>query len=343
MAVGSYLAQAHKAPKLQLAVGLSLGLSVLFMTTGVDKYWVFFMCWIGGFGVVQSTIYMLCVYQGWLWFEGNRPGLYTGIIIAGSGIGPLIFNPLTTGLINPDVIDSVDGKFPEEVDARFTYMLTVLFICFAVIALIGILGVFQGPMSKLATTEEEDFSMLEMMRTRQFITLWLMSTLSFFLGVFTLNSYKAFGIENGLSEGFLTALGSIGSIFNTGRFVWSALLDRFSYKTVYGSLLVIQTVCGIGIVFFGKIAYLYAPLVCVIILCEGGHMTLIPNIFRVIFGKKAPKVFAVGFSYSGVCALSLFILQGAFLTKDTYNLFFIVFSATSGLAFLILMTCFTDK
>ena len=132
-------------PKLQLAVGLCVGLSVLFITTGVDKYWVFFVCWVLGFGIIQSTIYMLCVYQGWLWFEGNRPGLYTGIIIAGSGIGPLIFNPLTTGIVNPEMVDSVDGKFPAEVDARFPYMLTVLFICFAILGVIGILGVFQGP------------------------------------------------------------------------------------------------------------------------------------------------------------------------------------------------------
>ena len=89
------------------------------------------------------------------------------------------------------------------------------------------------------TVAEEEFSLWEMVKTRQFITLWLMSTLSFFLGVFTINSYKAYGIENGLGEGFLTALGSIGSIFNTGRFIWSALLDRYSYRTVYGSLLVI--------------------------------------------------------------------------------------------------------
>jgi hypothetical protein len=78
-----------------------------------------------------------------------------------------------------------------------------------------------------------------MIKARQFTSIWLMSTLSFFLGTFVAGSYKAYGIQLGFEEGELTLVGSLGALFNALRFVWSGLLDTFSYKKVYGSLLLL--------------------------------------------------------------------------------------------------------
>lgn len=78
-----------------------------------------------------------------------------------------------------------------------------------------------------------------MMLTRQFISIYVMASFSFFLGSFTVSNFKNYGIQNGLEEGFLTSVGMYGAFFNAIRFVWSGLLDNYSYKMVYGSLLIL--------------------------------------------------------------------------------------------------------
>jgi len=64
-----------------------------------------------------------------------------------------------------------------------------------------------------------------------------MSFLSIFVGFFSVGSYKVYGELAGENESFLAATGSAGAVFNSLRFIWSALLDKYSYKKVYGSLL----------------------------------------------------------------------------------------------------------
>jgi len=44
---------------------------------------------------------MVPMHHGWLWFP-DKPGLISGIIIGGFGLGALIFGPLATAIVNPD-------------------------------------------------------------------------------------------------------------------------------------------------------------------------------------------------------------------------------------------------
>jgi hypothetical protein len=42
-----------------------------------------------------------------------------------------------------------------------------------------------------------------------------------------------------MGDNFLGVVGSVGAAFNSIRFVWSAALDKYSYKVVYGILLIL--------------------------------------------------------------------------------------------------------
>ena len=67
--------------------------------------------------------YMVPVHHGWLWFPG-RPGLVSGLIIAGFGFGSLIFNNVARDIVNPDNESSDEnGKFSDAVNDRVPYML----------------------------------------------------------------------------------------------------------------------------------------------------------------------------------------------------------------------------
>ena len=67
---------------------------------------------------------------------------------------------------------------------------------------------------------------------------YIMNVLSIFTGFFVVNQTKVYGMENGLTnDKFLALVASIGAIFNALRWIWSWMLDYYSYKQVYGVLL----------------------------------------------------------------------------------------------------------
>jgi len=181
-----------------------------------------------------------------------------------------------------------------------------------------------------------------MMKSRQFVSIYVMAAFSFFLGAFTVSNYKAFGEVNNIGENFLTMIGSIGAFFATIRFIWSGFLDTYSYRKVYGALLCVQIVSGIGIVLFSHIKWVYAFFYSMILFCEGGHFTLVPNVLKQIFGPKATQLYGFAFSFTGFTSLSLLGLQMAFLSDKTYKYFFLGGALTSGIALVMLIFWFTD-
>jgi hypothetical protein len=111
-------------------------------------------------------------------------------------------------------------------------------------------------------------------------------------------------------EIYLTEVGSFASIFGSLRFIWSAALDHYSYKKVYGTLLVLQTSLAFTYYFAAKNRTMYAAWVCLTIWCEAGHFTIVPNILKIIYGKQATSLYGVIFTYTGICGtMMLFLLD----------------------------------
>ena len=54
-----------------------------------------------GYGICNGMTYMIPMHHGWLWFP-EKPGLISGIIIGGFGLGALVFAPLALALVNPE-------------------------------------------------------------------------------------------------------------------------------------------------------------------------------------------------------------------------------------------------
>ncbi len=58
-------------------------------------------------------------------------------------------------------------------------------------------------------------------------------------GYFLINAFKIYGQRNKFDDKYLTMVGSMGALFNSGfRLVWALLIDHFSFKAVYGVLLI---------------------------------------------------------------------------------------------------------
>ena len=106
-------------------------------------------------------------------------------------------------------------------------------------------------------------------------------------GYYTVDVFKTFGNTRPELEGdlFLTEVGSISAVFGSLRFTWSAALDKFSYKIVYGTLLVLQMILASTMIFAANSKGMFTTWVCLTIWCEAGHFTLIPNVLKKIYGS----------------------------------------------------------
>ena len=81
------------------------------------------------------------------------------------------------------------------------------------------------------------------------------------------------------------------------------------------------------------------------LLCEGGHFTLVPNVLKKIFGgDKGTALYGILFSYSGICSIIMVVLQTEFLTQDarSYDLFFYTCGSFSIVSLIILLVFFKE-
>lgn len=53
---------------------------------------------------------MVPVHHGWLWFPG-QPGLVSGLVIGGFGLSALIFDNVSTAIINPQNLKTDDPNY----------------------------------------------------------------------------------------------------------------------------------------------------------------------------------------------------------------------------------------
>lgn len=106
--------------------------------------------------------------------------------------------------------------------------------------------------------------LLEMIKTKQFLVLFLMLYCSILQGLFFTSVYKTywFTVPTAPSENFAAAFGSIGSVFNGLRFVWSAVLDKVRFKYVYGTLIVLQIFIAFSVNFVVQYKWVYGLWIC---------------------------------------------------------------------------------
>ena len=148
MPFGSYLVQNNYNPRLLILFGACIAFPCFYLASFMDKFVGFAILYALGFAVNQGIVYMVPVHHGWLWFP-NNPGLVSGVILGGFGLGSLIFDNVLTHLVNPDNISvDDDGFYPEDVDERFMYMWRIIVTCWLGITVVAIFMTFSGPAPK---------------------------------------------------------------------------------------------------------------------------------------------------------------------------------------------------
>ena len=79
----------------------------------MDDFTAFMILYVVAFAFNQGMVYLAPIHNGWLWFP-DHPGLVSGLIIGGFGVGPLVYDNVFTALINPnnEPQDTETGQYP---------------------------------------------------------------------------------------------------------------------------------------------------------------------------------------------------------------------------------------
>ena len=91
---------------------------------------------------------------------------------------------------------------------------------------------------------------------------------------------------------------------------------------------------------------LYAVWVSLIMFCEGGHFTMVPNVLKKIFGGDyGTALYGIAFSYTSLSAVLIIFLQGLLLNDNpqSYIYFYYMNGACSAFALILLFTLFNEK
>ncbi|MDN4077714.1 OFA family MFS transporter [Paenibacillus polymyxa] len=262
-------------------------------------------------GFADGTAYITSLSNLIKWFP-EKKGLISGISVGAYGTGSLIFK-----YINGSLIQSVG------VSQAFLY--------WGIIVLIMIVGgsflvkeavVINKPSVQNGAVQW-DYTVKEMLRTKQAYLLFVMFFTACMSGLYLIGVVKDIGVRMaGLDVATAANAVAMVAIFNTaGRIILGALSDKVGrLKVVAGALLttaVAVTVLSLVPLNFG----LFFACVAGIAFCFGGNITVFPAIVADFFGlKNQSKNYGIVYQGFGLGALAgsfIAALLGGFIPTFT--------------------------
>lgn len=142
------------------------------------------------------------------------------------------------------------------------------------------------------STDMEDYSKRGAPRVRvaltsiRFFMSILIAILSLSIGLLINGQYKNIG-KKYFDDGFLTAVGAMAAVGNgLSRPIWSSMLDKFSFKTVFSFLLVLEIFLGLTMQFSTGSSFVFMVYVFFVHTTFGGVMAMFPVVSAQLFGVK---------------------------------------------------------
>ena len=116
----------------------------MYLATYQTSYFLFHWMFCFSWAMASGLSFYAPMHQAWGFFP-DRPGFASGLIISGFGGGGLIFNNLSTSIINPENISISDPLYNETIKAGFPMMIRKLMVYWFAIITIGLLLVWKSP------------------------------------------------------------------------------------------------------------------------------------------------------------------------------------------------------
>ena len=247
---------------------------------------------VGGAGIGLG--YVTPVATAAKWFP-ERKGLVTGTVIMGFGLGASV---LSKGLA-PYLVTLTDG----DLAMVFTW-LGIIFGCVLIPSSLILTDPPKGPepspAAKAVTTdarqEGDPDSISASLYSSKFLIMWLVFFFNISAGISVISVQSqlfqdVWRLGDPLAEPETLAqygatLIAVSSLFNgVGRLFWASLSDRFGRTRVFRILLASQMVV-FGVLMSERDPWIFAALVCYILLCFGGGFATMPSFVSDVFGSK---------------------------------------------------------
>jgi MFS transporter, OFA family, oxalate/formate antiporter len=246
---------------------------------------------IGGIGL--GLAYVTPVATVAKWFP-DKKGLATGMVVMGFGLGALFMSKV----LEPVLFSMTGGNL-----VTMFIVLSAIFLVLGVASALFIVNPPAGwlpagytPPVKAAASTAPEVKPGRAILSGRFISLWVVffcnitagiSIISFQSGLFQ-SLWKA--VNPALATAALATLGAtlvaISSLFNgAGRFLWGAISDKVGRTQTFRIMLGSEILVFALLVITGN-PWLFAVLVCWILLCYGGGFGTMPSFIGDVFGTR---------------------------------------------------------
>ena len=320
--IGSYVGgrlQDARGPRIVAMTGgiiYAVGVILASFAQSPDSFWLLVIGYgvIGGFGLGMVYIVPIAMLQKWF---PDKPGLITGLAVAGFGFGAVVTAPVGQALIN---------QSPSVPTKAFFWLgigyLVILLLCTSVFRNPAVTPVASAPAARAADTDDRtadrvddrnadrkalarDFTQGEALHTAQWYLLTAILTMSVTAGISLIavaagTASDVAGYSTAAAAGLVGVLG----LFNgAGRIFWGWISDKIGKMPAFMGILGIQGVCLLLIPHVGNAA-LFAVLAALVYLCYGGGFGTMPSTAGKFFGvKNVGAIYGlmlIGWSIGGV-------------------------------------------
>ncbi|XP_063682939.1 L-lactate transporter-like isoform X3 [Bolinopsis microptera] len=275
-----------------------------------------------GFGIGIAYSPAMTLAMKWL---PTYKGVVAGSVVAGFGLGAMVFNPIITTFINPNNTSPSYAPYPDHPSEKYYHdpedsaLLDRVPYCFLVMAgffialqVVGNLllkspppvfedfyesGVNGGSPSLqhdssasnylLQEAGPAEYTPLQLLKHRDFWILWF-TFLCNNQGICYVSTYwKSFGQGFITDDLFLAGIGSAASVGNAfSRIIWGGIGDRLGFKVAMCTLQALFAMLYIIMFFTQHGKWGYAIFVFCLFFCVGGSFSLIPAVTIRTFGNQ---------------------------------------------------------
>ncbi|MCX6971619.1 MAG: MFS transporter [Verrucomicrobia bacterium] len=280
-AVGGVLLPKFGPRKLAVTGSLLYGLGYLLAALALQ--WKSLpLLWLG-YGVVGGIGlglgYVTPVATAAKWFP-DKKGLVTGMVVMGFGFGALLMSKV--------IAPALDAAFPGQLPKVFA----------GIGIIVGVIGLaaacfLRNPPAAAASLAGKEKALPQIV-SRQFVLMWLVFFCNIVAGI-AIISFQSPLLQDLwkktnplLSPATLAAYGAtliaISSVFNgLGRFSWGGLSDRLGQLNTFRLMLATQVIAFVALMLTGN-PWVFAALICYILLCYGGGFGVMPSFVLNTFG-----------------------------------------------------------
>jgi len=245
---------------------------------------------VGGSGIGMS--YVTPVVSALKWFP-DKQGFISGMVIMGFGFGALVMSKI----IAPTVMNITEGNL---VSTFFIIGTVILVLGFSAALFIKQPAVDYHPKSNTFSAPTAEISARQAILTSKFAMMWLVFFVNITAGIMFISFQSPLmqdlwsRFRPGSDPVSLAAIGgtliALSSLFNgMGRFFWGGISDRIGRIQTFRLIMGTQILVFITLLFVTN-PYIFAALVCYVLLCYGGGFGTIPSFVKEVFGEKLMSV-----------------------------------------------------